>query len=55
MAAKSKPHELTWEGNPTEPAEINRRLAIQLNNANKMIDILFLAVKDLTARVEALE
>ena len=55
MSAKSKPYELTWEGNPQNLIEINHRLAIQLSNANKMIDILFTAVKDLTARVEALE
>lgn len=55
MSAKSKPHNLSWEGNPKDLAEINRRLALQLSNANTMIDILFTAVKDLTSRVEALE
>ena len=55
MAAKSKPYELTWETKTTDPVEVNRQLAIQLSNANKMIEILFTAVKDLTSRVEALE
>jgi len=55
MAAKSKPYELSWEGQPKDLQEVNQRLAQQLRNANQMIDILFLAVKDLTARVEALE
>jgi hypothetical protein len=55
MSARSKPYELTWEQNPKDLAEVNRQLALQLSNANKMIDILFTAVKDLTARVEALE
>ena len=55
MSAKSKPYEITWEQSPQNLVELNRQLSIQLNNANKMIDILFTAVKDLTTRVEALE
>lgn len=55
MAAKSQPYRLSWEAKAQSIEEINERLAKQLFNANEMIDILFKAVLDLTARVEALE
>lgn len=55
MAAKSKPFDLAWEMHPQNLNEVNRLLAIQLSNANQMIEILFTALKDITARVEALE
>lgn len=55
MPHNGKPYILSWDGNPTDPKDVNRQLVMQLSNANKMIDILYTIVKDLTARVEALE
>ena len=55
MAIKSQPYRLSWEEKAKDVEEVNRRLSIQLQRANDMMEILFKAVNDLTARVEALE
>lgn len=56
MAVLSPQYRLSWSGQETEDLkEINRRLAVQLQHADEMIRALFSVVKDLTARVEALE
>ena len=55
MAIKSQPYRLIWAKDAKDLAEVNRRLADQLYKTDQMLEILFKAVADLTARVEALE
>lgn len=55
MAAKSKPHIITWENRSKEATEINRQLTAQLFRVNEMLDVIYKALEDLEARVEALE
>lgn len=54
MSSLSKPLDLSWTSSATL-VEVNRQLSTQLFNANKMIDELYTIIKDLTARIEALE
>lgn len=55
MASPAKPYELTWERKAKDLEEINRRLSLQLYNANKMLAELYTIVKNHEERLGALE
>lgn len=55
MAIRSKPYQISWELKAKDLDDINRRLALQLSRVDEMLDILFKAINNLTARIEALE
>lgn len=54
MAIKSQPYRLSLD-QTQDLVALNKELAQQLNRADEMFEIIFKALKDLTARIEALE